>query len=117
MHDVSFFVFPSYSSKDIYSKYYGLNEDICRVIYHGTTLIKSEGLIPGRGDKNFALVLWINNVKHKGRQLFKRLLTRCINIREVFHFGDGELTGKNLIKLGRYKRNNIVELIRSKKLI
>lgn len=117
MHYVDVFVFPSHSSKDIFSKYYGINESICRVIYHGTTLIKSETLIPEKGNGKLRVGIIGSMSKHKGQVTIQALIASLKKYPvKFFHFGDGDLTGKNLKNLGRYNRNNIVELIQSKKI-
>ena len=117
MHYVSVFVFPSHSAKDIFSKYYGIDENICRVIYHGTTLIKSETIISERGNRKLHVGIIGSMLKHKGKANIQALIASLKKYPvKFFHFGDGDLTGKNLKKLGRYNRNNIVELIQSKKI-
>lgn len=115
MYYADVFVFPSNSSKNIFSQYYGLDEHMCRVIYHGTSLIKSEALIGERENGTLHVGIIGSMLKHKGQATIQSLidLLRKYPVK-FFHFGDGDLTGKNLIKLGRYNPDNIVELIRSK---
>jgi glycosyltransferase involved in cell wall biosynthesis len=117
IHHVDVFVFPSHSARGIFSKYYGIDESVCRVIYHGTTLFKSETLIPEKEDGKFHVGIIGSMFKHKGQATIQALIA---SLRKdpvkFFHFGDGDLTGENLEKLGKYNRNNIVELIQSKKI-
>ena len=117
MHYVDVFVFPSHSAKDIFTKYYGIDESICRVIYHGTNLIKSENLIPERGNGKLRIGIVGSMLNHKGKASIQALITSLKKYPvKFYHFGDGDLKGKNLKKLGRYNRNNIVKLIQSKKI-
>ncbi len=117
MYYADVFVFPSNSSKNIFSKYYGIDEHICRVIYHGTTLLKCETLIPARGNGKLRVGIIGSMLKHKGQATIQTLIESLEKYPvKFFHFGDGDLTGKNLKKLGRYDRNNIVELIQSNKI-
>ena len=117
LDNVDIFVFPSNSAKDIFSSYYGIDEHICRVIYHGTTLIKSETLLDERDDGKLHVGIIGTMLKHKGQATIQTLID---SLKEYpvrfFHFGDGELAGRKLIKLGRYNRNDIAKLIQSKKI-
>lgn len=117
MHHIDVFVFPSHSSKNIFSKYYGIDESICRVIYHGTNLIKSGNLITKRGSGKLHIGIIGSMLNHKGKATIQALITSLKKYPvKFYHFGDGDLKGKNLKKLGRYNRHNIVKLIQSKKI-
>jgi glycosyltransferase involved in cell wall biosynthesis len=117
MHYVDVFVFPSHSARGIFSKYYGIDKSLCRVIYHGTTLFKSETLVPEKEDGKLHVGIIGSMFKHKGQATIQALIASLKKYPvKFFHFGDGYLTGANLEKLGKYNRNNIVELIQSKKI-
>jgi len=114
MHSVNVFVFPSQSSKDIFSKYYCIDETFCKILFHGTTLIKSKTLKPERVYGNLRVGIIGSMAKHKGGEIIQELIASLEKYPVDFvHFGDGDLTGENLKHFGRYNREDIIELIQS----
>jgi glycosyltransferase involved in cell wall biosynthesis len=115
--NVDTFVFPSNSTKEIFSKYYDINESVCRMIYHGTSLVKKKTVLPVRSNRNFRVGILGSMLKHKGRAsitaIMKALEGHPV---EFVHFGDGDLSGGNLTNLGRYDQSNILHLLQSEQI-
>lgn len=112
---VNVFVFPSSSSKKIFQTIYELDEEQCVVIEHGTSLDKVKPL--ESHDKCDVLRVGIlgSMLKHKGKSTIQSVMAKMADLPvEFYHFGDGDLSGKNLVSLGRYDQNNILKLLSEK---
>ncbi len=114
---VSSFVFPSVSAKDIFQRFYELEEKNCRVICHGTSLTKADILISLCDDNFFRVGILGSMLKHKGKSTIQSIITSMENSPvKFYHFGDGDLYGKNLENFGRYEQHNILGLLRDMKI-
>jgi glycosyltransferase involved in cell wall biosynthesis len=115
--NVDAFVFPSNSTKEIFLKYYDINEQICRVIPHGTSLVKKEGALQPRGARNFRVGILGSMLKHKGQASVEAIMDSLLGHPiDFYHFGDGDLSGGNLTKLGRYDQDKVLDLLHSKQI-
>jgi len=117
MNCINFFVFPSHASKNIFAQYYQIDESLCRVIYHGAPISKSNTLIRKKERGKLYVGIIGTMFKHKGQNTIQALINSLKTYPvKFFHFGGGNLVGENLQKIGIYNRNNIVELIQSKEI-
>ena len=117
INSVDIFIFPSNSTKVIFAEYYSLDESICRIIYHGTSLLKKDVALPVRGDRKFRVGILGSMLKHKGKASVKAIMSSLESDPvEFYHFGDGDLRGSNLTNLGRYDRCNILSELHSKQI-
>ncbi len=115
--NVDAFVFPSNSTKKIFAEFYDIDENICQVIYHGTSLLKKEVALPVLRDRNFRVGILGSMLKHKGKASVKSIMGSLESYPiEFFHFGDGDLLSSNLVNLGRYNQGNILNLLHEKQI-
>ena len=115
--NVDTFVFPSNSTKEIFLKHYRIPEDVCRVIAHGTSLVKQEFPLPPRVDRNFRVGILGSMLRHKGQASVEAIMNSLSGYPiEFYHFGDGDLAGGNLTKLGKYQQSNVLGMLHSKEI-
>jgi len=111
------FIFPSFSARDIFSSFFDLKPDKCRVIYHGFNLDRREIPCGPRNSHILRVGILGSMLKHKGESLVKFILKRIgdHNIR-FYHFGDGNIRGKRLLNYGPYDRSKIVDILQEHKI-
>jgi len=105
------YVFPSNSCKELFSSFYNIHSDLCRVIPHGASLTHKKG---GGKTENKELRIGIlgTMLKHKGESLYEEILENTNPDRfKFYHFGDGELKSDKLINVGAYNRSSLYDLL------
>ncbi len=105
------YVFPSYSSRKLFSSFYSIRPELCRVIPHGISLRHNE-IRERKVNKELRVGILGTMLQHKGESLYKEILRRADSERfKFYHFGDGELGSDKLINIGTYNRSSIYELL------
>lgn len=115
--NVDQFIFPSFSAQEIFSSFFEIKADKCRVIYHGSHLDKREIPYRPRNANTLRVGILGSMLRHKGEPLIKFILKRIgDNKIRFYHFGDGNLRGKRLLNYGPYDRSKIVDILREHKI-
>lgn len=106
------YVFPSNSCRELFSSFYDIRPELCRVIQHGISLRHEVGEIRTL-NKELRVGILGTMLKHKGELLYKHILENSDSERfKFYHFGDGTLVNDKLINIGSYNRSSIYELLR-----
>ncbi|MFK5947337.1 MAG: glycosyltransferase [Methylococcales bacterium] len=110
------YVFPSHSCEKIFSSFYDIPSEICRVIPHGVSL--REDVIEKKSqNKELRVGILGTMLKHKGESLYNEILKNINSERfKFYHFGDGELDSDKLISIGAYTRTSINDLLTGNKI-
>jgi glycosyltransferase involved in cell wall biosynthesis len=109
---IDYFIFPSFSCKKIFSSFFDIEGEKCKVIYHGTSFEKKESSCK---DSTTHLRVGIlgSILKHKGEKLFKFILRNIKDEKiKFYHYGEGFLKSSNLINYGAYERSEILEMLK-----
>jgi len=111
--NVDQFIFPSFSAQEIFSSFFEIKADKCRVIYHGTHLDKRESPYRPKIRNTLRVGILGSMLRHKGEPLINVILKRIgDNNIQFYHFGDGNLRSRNLINYGPYDRSKILDILR-----
>lgn len=111
--NIDLFIFPSFSARDIFSSFFEIKEDKCRVIYHGTYLDRRESPYRPKIRNTLRVGMLGSMLRHKGEPLINVILkTIGDNNIQFYHFGDGNLRARNLINYGPYERSKILDTLR-----
>lgn len=114
LESIDAFVFPSQAAKDLFTDFYPVQESLCRVLYHGSPLEKNENPAPRADSSNLRVGILGSMLKHKGQDLLQHILVRLKDSPvNFYHYGDGALKERNLVRRGRYDRHQITHLIQS----
>jgi glycosyltransferase involved in cell wall biosynthesis len=108
---IDLYVFPSESCKEIFTDYYDIENDRCRVIPHGTSISQAPTKSVHHDELRVGIIGTM--LKHKGEALYREILKSVANeLIWFYHFGDGILNDDKLIKVGAYQRSDISQLLR-----
>lgn len=109
---ISLLIFPSQAARQIFTTFYPVAEESCRVIPHGSPLMKN---VPTFTSKKGALRVGLLGtlLPHKGLGAIEQIIKRLGKKGEIhfYHYGDKTPTGLSIISRGRYNRHEIVGLI------
>lgn len=109
---IDIFIFPSFSSKDLFTSFYKIKNEKNRVIYHGTSLERS-CFLSNKIKNDLRVGILGSMFKHKGESLFKYILANIQDEKiKFYHFGEGFLKSKNLFNFGAYERSKILNILR-----
>ena len=117
LNNVDVYVFPSVAAKALFTGFYRIEDERCRVIYHGTFIQKNMHTLPSRHGRNLRVGILGSMLKHKGMDSISSIIKELKEYPiDFYHFGDGDLTGANLSRMGRYDRDKIVSMLQSKQI-
>ena len=110
---VDLFIFPSVSTKNIFSAYYLINDAKIRIISHGS--IKCNETAPPLSKDHESLRVGIlgSTLMHKGEALIVNLLDNTLKDDIHFYsFGHSDLKSRNLTHFGPYTQEELPGLLR-----
>lgn len=111
---INLYVFPSYSSQNIFESFYSINSKTCRVIPHGVSLDAGTDV---QYDDELRVGILGEMAKHKGEALYKYILSNNADKSiKFYHFGGGSLENEKIINVGLYNRQDITSILKDYKI-
>ena len=111
-NNIDLFIFPSFSTQNIFSSFFKISNKLSKVIYHGIEPSKFSYEDQPVIRDHLRIGILGSMLKHKGESLIRYIIqnTKDNNI-SFYHFGDGNLKDQRLITYGKYDRLELPKLL------